>query len=194
MSLQLRKTMTVTEFEAFINELGNTHTRFELIDQEVVEVPSNPLASEIAVLISFFIRLFLRENNIKGHITGEGGGYIINGHVFAPDVAYLSHERQSALHSKGFNPIPPELAVEVISDPSNSAEQTDLRRKLAHYRVAGVVTWVVDHATRHVEVHLPDGSMSVLNETMTLSGGDVLPGFALPVHEIFPANDGDASE
>jgi len=190
MTIELKKNMTITEFQAFIEDPANAEKRFEFIDGEIIDVPSNPLASEIATLISFFIRLFLRENNLNGHITGEGGGYIINGHVFAPDVAYLSHDRQSKLDSKGFNQVPPELAVEVISDPTNSTEQTDLRRKLTHYRTAEVTTWVVDYTTQRVEVHLPDGSMQLYDNTMKLTAEHILPGFELAVKDIFPTTEG----
>jgi len=99
MTIELKKNMTITEFQAFIEHPENAEKRFEFIDGEIIDVPSNPLASEIAGLIIFFIRLFLRENKLNGHITGEGGGYIINGRVFAPDVAYLSYERQAELNS-----------------------------------------------------------------------------------------------
>ncbi len=191
MTIELKKNMTISEFQGFIEHPENAEKRFEFIEGEIIDVPSNPLASEIAVLISFFIRLFLRENNLKGHITGEGGGYIINGHVFAPDVAYLSHDRQSKLDSKGFNQVPPELAVEVISDPTNSTEQTDLRRKLAHYRTAGVTTWVVDYVARKVEVHLPDNTVTIYDDTMKLTAEHILPGFELAVKDIFPASEED---
>jgi Uma2 family endonuclease len=182
-----REKTTQAAFEAFVQRPENAEKRFELINGEIFEVPSNPFVSEIAGLIVFFIRLFLRENKLEGHVTTEGGGYIVDGQITAPDVAYISKDRQESLAQKGFNPLPPELAVEVISDPGNNAEQTDLRRKLAHYRRAGVVVWVVDYVARQVEVHLPDNTVTLYDEESTLTGGDVLPGFELAVKDIFPS-------
>ena len=45
--------------------------------------------------------------------------------------------------------------------------------------------WVVDPRTRTVAVHEPGSAPLVFGETGTLRGGDVLPGFALAVREVF---------
>jgi Uma2 family endonuclease len=86
---------------------------------------------------------------------------------------------------QGFNPNPPELAVEVIFDSSDSQEQSTLRRKLANYLSAGVMVWVVDTEQRTIEVYQTGQNVQVLNQTGTLDGGDVLPGFKLAVKDIF---------
>jgi Uma2 family endonuclease len=182
MALSSRHKTTIADFEAFVNLPENADARFELINGEIIDVPSNPLASVIAMRIVGFIFMFLQKGKADGHVSGEGGGFIIDGQVFAPDVAYM----RDLPTNKGFENQPPLLAVEVISDPNNGNEQIDLRRKLAHYRNAGVVAWVVDYIARKVEVHLPDNTVSLYDDTMTIPGGDVLPGFELPVKDIFP--------
>ena len=178
-----REKTTQAAFEAFVQRPENAEKRFELIDGEIIEVPSNPFVSVIAVRIAAFLSLYLMQSKHEGHVTGEGGGFIIAGQIFAPDVAYM----RDLPTSKGYETTPPALAVEVISDPGNNAEQTDLRRKLAHYRRAGVVVWVVDYVARRVEVHLPDNTVTLYDEESTLTGGDVLPGFELAVKDIFPS-------
>ena len=60
-------------------------------------MPSNPYVSEISALIIFFVQLYLREQGIKGHVTGEAGGYIVSGERYAPDVAFISREKQPEL-------------------------------------------------------------------------------------------------
>lgn len=184
MAVEIQR-MTVAEFAAFMQQPDNHDKRMELIQAEMVDVPSNPFVSKIAGWILTALNLFLREHDL-GHVTGADGDYTINGDVYAPDVAYISYERQPELAHQGFNPNPPELAVEVISDPGSSQEQSTLRRKLASYRRAGVIVWVVDYHARQVEVHTPDNDVQVLDETGTLTGGDLLPGFALPVKDVFP--------
>lgn len=182
MVVQLKPQVTFEEFEAFVNLPENSEGRFELIDGEIVEVPSNPFVSVIAGLIAYALHRWLHETKSQGYITGEGGGFIINGQVFAPDAAYV----RTLPASKGYEPAPPVLAVEVISDPHNNAEQTDLRRKIAHYMIAGVVVWVVDYVARKVEVHTPNALVQVLGEADKLTGGAALPGFELEVKTIFP--------
>lgn len=83
----------------------------------------------------------------------------------------------------GYLDVAPELVAEVLSPWDNPA---DLRRKLAEYFEAGVlVVWVLDPATRTVRVHNAVVGAVVLRESDTLTGGDVLPGFAAPVAELF---------
>jgi Uma2 family endonuclease len=189
MAVQLRQHTTLAEFEAFVERPEKLDKRFEFIDGEIVDGPSNPYGSKIAGWILTALNLFLRDHDL-GHVTGAGGGYRVNGEVYAPDVAYISYERQSELAQKGTNPTPPELAVEVISDPHNSVEQSNLRRKLAHYRRADVLVWVVDYETRLVEVHTPDNLVHLYDESMILAGSSILPGFELPVKDVFsPTKD-----
>ena len=79
--------------------------------------------------------------------------------------------------------VAPDLAVEVIS-PSNEA--ADIRLKIRQLLDAGTaLVWIIYPNLHIVDVHTQDGATS-LNAADTLSGGDVLPGFEIPVREIFP--------
>jgi Uma2 family endonuclease len=186
MAVPVKHITTQAEFEAFTARPENAERRFELVNEEIIEVPSNPYASEIAALVVFFIRLFLVQNKREGHVTGADGGYIVSGEIYAPDVAYISYERQSELAQKGYNPNPPELAVEVISDPGNSQEQTILRRKVANYLLAGTMVWIIDPLAETIEVYQIGQQPQFYTMGDNLVGGDVLPGFSLAVKDIFP--------
>lgn len=174
--------LTVEAFDEFVNLPENADKRLEFIGGEVVELPFNAYVSEIACNIAFFIKLHLFQNNLKGHVTAEGGGYKVTGERYAPDVAYLSAERQAELDKKGYNSVAPELAVEVIS-PSD--QEKTLRQKISGYLAAGTTVWVVDPEEKTVEVYVPGQPVKVFDENATLDGGDVLPGFSLPVKKIF---------
>ena len=50
---------------------------------------------------------------------------------------------QVELARKGYNPNPPELVVEVISNENNAAELRDLRRNITNYLSEKSVVWVV---------------------------------------------------
>ncbi len=185
MAVQLKPQITQADFEAFIHLPENLDRTFELVGGEIIEVPSNPFVSKIAAKIILFLGMYLL-NNDSGHVTGEAGGYRVNGELYAPDVAYISYARQPELAHKGYNPNPPEIAVEVISDADSRDEQATLRRKLANYLAAGVLVWVVNPYDRFIEVYLPGKPVVVLDENGTLDGGEILPGFTLPVKDIFP--------
>lgn len=183
--MAVEKLYTLQEFEAFIALPENANRRFEIINGEIVEVPSNSYSSEIAALIIAALLWFLKDNPL-GRVTGEQGGYIIAGQPYAPDVAFISFAKQPHPVRKGFTPNPPDLAVEVISDPDNRREQETLRVKITNYLALGVVVWVVDPDQRWVEVHQAGEPVLIMNEDGILDGGDVLPNFKLPVRDIFP--------
>jgi Uma2 family endonuclease len=182
---QLKPRYTLADFEAFIGLPEHADQVFEYIGEDIVEVPSNPFVSKIAGLILTALNLFLRTHDL-GHVTGEAGGYRVNGERYAPDVAFISYVRQPELAHSGYNPNPPELAVEVISDLDNHEEQANLRRKLANYLAVETLVWVVNPFDRYVEVYQFGKPVKVVDENGTLDGGDVLPGLVLPVQDIFP--------
>ncbi len=183
------QTRTAADFEAFVALPENHERRFEFVGGEIIEVPSNPYVSKIAMLIVGALLNYLRQHD-QGHVTGEGGGYIVNGERYAPDVAFISYARQPELAHTGYNPNPPELVVEVISDSANRDEQTTLRRKLANYLAVDALVWVVDPFARTVEVYAAGSAARVIDASGTLDGGAVLPGFTLNLSEIFPAIEG----
>jgi Uma2 family endonuclease len=77
----------------------------------------------------------------------------------------------------------PELAVEIISE-SNSANEIVV--KLSDYFKAGVQrVWVVYPETRQVYVYTSSISVQILPDTAVLDGGDLIPGFRLPLSELF---------
>lgn len=174
--------LSIADFYDFAQRPENAQRHLELIDGEVVDVPSNILASTIAIRIATLITMWLMQSNSDGNVSGADGGYVIEGHVFAPDVAFY----RDIPRAKGFAQTPPLLAVEVISDPGSSTEQSELRRKLSIYRNADVVVWVVDFVAKQIEVHYPDNRIEIYGESMTLLGGDILAGFELAVKDIFP--------
>ena len=79
--------------------------------------------------------------------------------------------------------IAPDLAVEVISK-SNTRKEID--RKLREYFASGTrLAWVVKPRTRAVEVYTSGTEKKVLSGRQSLDGGDVLPGFRLPLSRLF---------
>jgi Uma2 family endonuclease len=156
---------------------------YELWEGVLKEVsPSSSRSSEIALEIGSAILAFVKSRRL-GHVTGEGGGYILGNNpytVVAPDVGYY---RGDPAPDRGFYPMPPDLAVEVISPTDRRA---DIAQKQRLYAQAGVpLVWWVDPELRTVTVHQPGQEPTVIDESGTLDGGDILPGFELDVKTIF---------
>ncbi len=174
------KTLSAAEFDQFVHLPENAEKLFEYIGGEVVEVPSNPLASKISSILLGELYGFLR----VGHLTGEAGGYMVSGERYAPDVAFISKARQESLATEGYNPTPPDLAVEVDL-PSTYQSQRHLRIKIANYLAAGVEVWLILPEARQAEVYVPNQPVRRLSANDTLEGRGTLAGFRLPVKRLF---------
>jgi Uma2 family endonuclease len=104
-----------------------------------------------------------------------------------PDAAFISKERHSELSGVAF-PLAPDLAVEVISPGKNS---NDVLEKVKQYIDAGThIVWTVFPLDHVVYVWTPSGddslNMRVVRLDDALDGGDVLPGFTVPLRKVFP--------
>jgi Uma2 family endonuclease len=174
---------TPAEFEAFVKRPENADKLFELIAGEIIEVPSNPYVSFIGSIILTALMNFVLANKL-GFVTGEAGGYMVGDERYAPDVAYISFEKQPALARSGYNPNPPDLAVEVLSTDT-TAQANQMRVKVSNYLAAGTVVWVVDPDAKTVEVHAPGMAVIVYRGNATVDGAPVLPGLTLDLAWIF---------
>ncbi|MCS6835352.1 MAG: Uma2 family endonuclease, partial [Anaerolineae bacterium] len=173
--------LSAEEFEALAQQPQYADARLEFIAGEVYEVPSNNLASHVAANILIEIGLYLKQNPI-GWLTGADGGYRVGTDRYIPDLAYNSYARQAAIPDQGgYNPVPPDLVVEVIPDVDNRKEADMLRLKLSSYLAQGTTVWVIVPQERRVEVHAPGRNSLALSEQDTLDGGAVLPGFRVAV-------------
>lgn len=176
------QTMTIEEFAA-ITEPG----RFDLVHGEVIQMP--PAGGEhgvITIEIGRLIANYVAERQL-GRTYAAETGFIIDHDartVLAPDVAFVVSERVPPIdQQRGFVPIPPDFAVEVVS-PSDRI--VDVNAKVGEYLEAGVrLVWIVEPRRRTVTVYRADRSARLLIEGESLDGGDVLPDFSLPVSDIF---------
>lgn len=177
--------MSITEFDALIQQDAYAERAFEYIAGEMVEVVSNNYASELASKFHFFLRQYLREHQLGGRVTGADGGYIIAGERYIPDVAYTSQTKQPQPSRQAYNSIPPDLVIEVISDPSRLQELNALRVKVVNYLAEGVLVWVVNPDARVIEVYQPGTTARFVGVDGVLDGASLLPDLRIPVREIF---------
>ncbi len=175
--------MTAEQFERLALQPENAERRLEFVGGEIVEVVSNNYSSMVAARILIKLGTFLENAHLEGYVTGADGGYCVGDERYIPDVAFVSKSRQPAPSRDAYNAIAPDLAVEVLS-PSDQPDV--LRLKLANYLAAGTVVWVVNPDNNTVEVYTPGQRAYRLGPADTLTGSDLLPGFALPVKDVFP--------
>ncbi len=161
----------------------------ELVDGVLVEKAMGYDESMLAIDLGMYLAAFVKRHRL-GEVTGADGTMrLMPGLVRIPDLAFTSRKR---LPKKGAprEPIPdlaPDLAVEVLSKGNTKAE---IRRKVREYFEAGVrLVWLIDPRTRTAVVHTSPKTSIKRNEDQTLDGGEVLPGFALPLRELFECLD-----
>jgi Uma2 family endonuclease len=172
------KTYTLDEFRDVIALPENTDRLFEFIHGEIIEkVPGRTRYSEFGHIIAAAVRHFCRARNLPCHTSGGDGAYSIGENVIAPDFAY----KPTPMSEDYPDPVPPRWAVEVIS-PTDRVK--DIRAKRRIYAAANILLWEVYREDLSVEVYA-GGEFQVFGIDDTLTGGDVLPGFELPVREIF---------
>jgi Uma2 family endonuclease len=125
-----------------------------------------------------------------GLVTGADGMVrLFPGLVRIPNVAFASWARipNRRVPTEPIPELVPELAVEVLSKSNTDAEMT---RKCGEYFAAGVlVVWLVDPESRTATVYTAPDQSTVLDETQTLDGAPVLPGFSLRLRELFAELD-----
>jgi Uma2 family endonuclease len=162
---------------------------YELIRGELIEMA--PTNGSHGVLTFEFAALL--RNHIRAHKQGQGfgaeTGFKLSENpdtILAPDVAYISAEHAKPLTDK-FVDGAPDLAIEVVS-PGNSANE--INEKTALYFHAGTrQVWIVYPNTRTIYVYTSATKVTILSGADILDGSDVLPGFRLPLTDLFGVLD-----
>ena len=160
---------------------------YEVVDGQVVEKTMGAFETAIASLLVEILGPFARTNRL-GQFFSEMLFRIDIGQDLQrrPDVAFVSHARWP--YNRRVPDVPvwdmvPDLAIEVIS-PSNSASA--VHRKVHDYFKAGVTrVWVVYPEQAEVYIYSTPQQIQVLGVGQELDGGDLLPGFRLPVAVLF---------
>lgn len=105
--------------------------------------------------------------------------------VRCPDVAFVCTDRIPAQWTRGYLEGAPDLVAEVASPSDTFAYLHD--KALAWLASGSRLVWVVEPEAARVSVYHPGGTIQVLPRDATLTGEHVLPGFALPLGELFAA-------
>jgi Uma2 family endonuclease len=175
--------LTVEEFTKLPDPPDGS--QLELVRGEVVLMP--PPRGKHGICCSVINRElgnFVRAGKL-GWVTANDTGVILErgpDTVRGPDVAFWSIERQPSV-PEGYFEIPPDLAIEVLAPDDR---RKDVRAKIKEYVFYSVkLVWLVDPDTRTVTVYQGSLRGTELDESDTLDGGNVLPGFSCKVADLF---------
>ena len=160
---------------------------YELVEGRlVVSEPPGWRHGDIAALIAAALVPFVRAHGL-GRVVVESG-YVLARRpdtVRGPDVSFVRADRLPAADvAHRFYEGPPDLAIEIVSPDDRAAE---VARKVQGYLRAGTrAVWVVYPDTRSIVAHAPDGLARLHGPDDAIDGGDVLPGFRVPLAELLP--------
>ncbi|MGH7556734.1 MAG: Uma2 family endonuclease [Gemmatimonadota bacterium] len=174
--------LTIEEF----HRLPDDGWRCELVRGEVVrEPPAGYEHGRLANRILHLLTSFVEERGL-GEVLASETGFVLFEEpptVRAPDAAFVAGGRIPSPAPPGYGRLAPDLAVEVVS-PSNTV--ADIHAKVMDYLDAGSrLVWVMDPSTRSVTAYRSRKRIRLLTEGDELDGEDVLPGFRMPLAEVF---------
>ena len=157
----------------------------ELIDGTLVEKTMASIESALAAALIHFLYLYADTRRLGMVLAPDGMLKILPGQIRAPDVSFIRWERFPG--RQPFNlpifPVVPDLAVEVLS-ANNTAIEMD--RKLHDYFAAGVrLVWYIEPSTCTARAYTAADQWTAIGPGDSLVGGEVLPGFELPLAELF---------
>ncbi len=108
-----------------------------------------------------------------------------SGAVYIPDAAWITQERYDDLWGGEYTsaiPGAPDFVVEVRSRTDGVAAGLD---KMQEWMDGGArLGWYIDPYERRVYIYRPTQDVEILDDPETLSGEDVLPGFAFEVKRL----------
>jgi Uma2 family endonuclease len=175
-----------TAVESDVTRIQDHEDRlYELIDGVLVEKAMGFQEAFVASDLITALRPFTKKHDL-GIVVGDGGTVrLAPGLVRIADVAYFSWERLGGrkVPSTPILSIYPDLAIEVLSKSNTKGEMERKRKDFFFHGVRRI--WEVDLKKRCVDVYTSPTDCVRYNESDTLDGGDVLPGFTLSLKELF---------
>ncbi len=149
-------------------------------------MPTGHRHGKIAVKLAAALLNYVEPRGLGTVVASDAGFWLERNPdtVREPDVAFTSAERIPVdAEIDGYAEVVPDLVVEVVS-PSQSRRWAHERARMWLHHGARLV-WMVHPDTRTVDVHRPGAAAVTRQETDSLDGLDVLPGFTCTVSAVF---------
>jgi len=160
--------------------------RCELVDGSIVEKePMGAKEALFAMYLGGLISRFAEEHDLGVVLGPDGLTKMDEDLVRIPDLSFVPWSRipNEEFPDDAISKIIPTLTVEIVS---RSNSEQEIARRLNDFFKAGVkLVWVIDPRKHLARVYTSETRYKVIDETGTLDGGRVLPGFKLPLIKIF---------
>ncbi|HZV06738.1 MAG TPA: Uma2 family endonuclease [Gemmataceae bacterium] len=172
--------------ELHVIEIHDREDRlYELVEGVLVEKIMGFSESCLAIELGRLLGNFIAEHDLGILAGADGALRLMQGLVRIPDLAFVSWEHlpERRFPDEALPDLTPDLAVEILSEGNTPGE---MDRKLRDYFFCGTrLVWYIDPQRRTVRVYTSPDRGVELSERQTLDGGAVLPGFSLPLAQLF---------
>jgi Uma2 family endonuclease len=179
-------TITMPETSDQLSSSLSDDVLFEVVDGQFVETsPMGAYPAKLATTLGLYLGTFLLSRP-TGQVVIEALFRIDPKNQRRPDVAFVSHARwpkgRRAPDSDPWDVVP-DLTIEVVSKSDLAWE---VLAKVRHYFEGGVRSvWLVFPKEEVVHVFESFTQIRVLTRDDVLDGGEVIPGFQLPLSSLF---------
>jgi Uma2 family endonuclease len=157
----------------------------ELVDGTLVEKPMGFFEARLGGLIFYFIESYLGTNDLGFCLPADATLRILPQLVRLPDVCFISWQRLPTreLPAEAVPDLVPDLAVEVLSESNTRREMERKRRE--YFQGGARLVWELDPRKQTARVYTNVDQFKEIGPDGSLEGGDVLPGFVLPLQQLF---------
>lgn len=169
-------TTTRVATEADLLRTPRDGRKYELVDGEIRVSPAGSRHGAVSLKVAARLLGFVTNQRL-GHVFDSSTGFRLpGGNVRSPDASFVARGRfEGDEPPEGFSPVPPDLAVEVLSPDDRPRAILD---KVGEYLESGVrLVWVIDPSARTATVYRSLTDVRRLGPENALDGFDVLPGF-----------------
>lgn len=187
-------TITPSETVAEMESVVVPDVFFEMVNGQVTEkTPLGTYPVEVASILFEFLGPYVRRAGL-GRAIVEALFRINAGNQRRPDIAFVSFEKwpKGRRTPKG-QPweVIPDLAIEAISGHDTAWDVLD---KIRVYFAAGVrLVWIIYPDLELIHVYESFTRIRVLTRAEELDGGDVVPGFRLPLATLFEEEEAEGA-
>lgn len=190
----MQRPLNIPQLDRFTDDelvqfcLANPELQIERDEKGTLYIDMSPthlLTSSNNSELNTEIGIWNRKTKAGKVIDSNGGFFLKDKSMKAPDVAWIRREQWDALSKKekhSFPHLAPDFVLELVSD---SDDLDTVKGKMEKWITNGVrLAWLISPDEKRTYIYRPDQSVATKDFAETLSGEDVLIGFETVLADI----------
>jgi Uma2 family endonuclease len=185
LDLHLAIELTDEQFEQICRANGDLRLERTETGELIIMPPTGGETGNRNIKLSTRVEIWSSQTNLGLAFDSSTGFKLPNGAIRSPDASWVKLDRWQSLtplQRRKFVPLCPDFAIELLSSTDGLR---DTQAKMQEYLVNGLrLGWLINPKSKQVEIYRPGQPVEILQNPASLSGENVLPGFALDLTEI----------